>query len=676
MDASPVKFVDYFSKEIQYLIPLFQRPYVWKEEQWDTLWKDVLSYYEDEEPSSDQTPHFMGAIVSTKVKTVPVGVDKYLIIDGQQRLTTFTLLLSAIRDSVKEGKIPDKIQGLLVNLYQEKTPDYLKLMPTQADRNVYFKIICREIEALETEKSTHKIFKCYKYFIKLLAGKEEDQNIEPEKILKILEKRFQVVMINLTESDDPYLIFESLNFKGEKLTQTDLIRNLILMKFQHSSDEGGVQKKIYDEFWSPLEEMLGEQIEDFFFHYVRMANAVKSVKTHIYSDMKLLLQKSPIEESLSKIEKCARDYDRFLNPQKEEDLGIRKELLFLNRTRCVVVYPFLLKLNQFRNCGLDNDTYLRCLRILNSIIIRKLICQKQTNSLNTIVAGLLNGFNNYHGPLSSLDLWLTENLLQQSKQARWPDDTDFVHSIVSRIDWDKKIQILFLESIENFLAKKEVVDLSNMTLEHIMPQTLSTQWIEELGENYEQIHSKYLWNIGNLTLTGYNSEYSNRTFNEKKTMENGFAASGLKMNLEIAKFEKWGEAEILQRANALAEIAVQIWKYPVNTPKTKLNLNNVWTSKVVQCLVINGRRVPVASWRESAKTILNYFQKENPETFSKRLSAGELPKVQYVPLEQNDGCAFEVKLDCSAEDIRKAILKWCSLMKCDTSLFIFEVINA
>ena len=668
MDASPVKLIDYFQKKRQYVIPLFQRPYIWKKENWEMLWKDILNYYASDASITETAPHFMGAIVSIPVKSMPVGVDKDLIIDGQQRLTTVSILLCALRDI--DAAIAEEIQDLLVNRHQKDTPDYLKIMPTQGDRNVYKTLIQRKFGSLTSDEKSHLICKCYDFFKKeLLSETEEGEKIDPKIIFNVIQSVFQVVMINLTSTDDPYLIFESLNFKGEKLTQVDLIRNLILMKFKHSAEDGGEQQKIYEDFWIPLENGLGDKTEDFFFHYIRMRNATVSNVSRIYSDMKqILADSSRIEDSLDDVQMNAMYYKRFLNPRSEPNSKIRHEMEVLNRMKSMVLYPILLRINAFREKGLDDATYLRILQTLNSFIIRRTTCRWKTNIPNSSVVRLLKTFPQ-NDDITHLDQWLTKELMQQQKLARWPNDEEFRDAIVSGVEQNRNFQVLFLEEIERSLAGKEIVDLRDVgiSLEHIMPQTLSEIWKADLGENYEEVHSKYLWNFGNLTLTGYNSELSNSPFSDKRNQENGYAHSGFKMNLEIAQNEKWGAEEILARANRLADIAIKIWQYPAKT-KEFITLEDSWTFKIPQCLYIYSERHFVSTWKDLAKRILVYFKTKDEDFFEKELASGNIVRVEPV------ATGFQANLNLSAEDIRKAILKWCTLFSTDISVIKIEIL--
>jgi uncharacterized protein with ParB-like and HNH nuclease domain len=216
MQASPVRIIEYFDGRKQSLIPLFQRPYTWERDKWSVLWEDIMAYYD----GGSNASHFMGAVVSIPVKTVPVGVNKHLVIDGQQRLTTLAILLAVLREEGASSRIDD----YLLNRNDEG-PDKLKLLPTHGDRDTYKRLVVDRV--LPTSPS--RIKAAYDYFKQRVKEDRDGARIEPNRLLETIEQSLQVVMINLGDTDDPYLIFESLNAKGEPLTQADLVRNYVLM---------------------------------------------------------------------------------------------------------------------------------------------------------------------------------------------------------------------------------------------------------------------------------------------------------------------------------------------------------------------------------------------------------------------------------------------------------------
>lgn len=260
MDATPAKLIQYFDGHKQSIIPIFQRPYTWEKKDWSQLWEDVVGQYDefdDENLNQDHT-HFLGAIVSIPAVTRPVGVTKHLIIDGQQRLTTFALLLVALQQHVEAGQAK-LILSYLVNEHHTG-PDHLKLLPTQGDRKAFLELV----KGLDPIDPSHRLVRAFKFFFDAIGGVDGNgQPINPQRLLHTLTSRLQVVTINLDQKDDPYLIFESLNFKGTPLTPADLVRNHVLMRFKHSLGDDGEQNEVYRDIWRPMEERLGEKLTEF-----------------------------------------------------------------------------------------------------------------------------------------------------------------------------------------------------------------------------------------------------------------------------------------------------------------------------------------------------------------------------------------------------------------------------
>lgn len=510
-----------------------------------------MAYYED----SVSGAHFMGAVVSIPAKTVPVGVTKHLVIDGQQRLTTVAVLMCALRDSCDEKK-SGQIQDHLVNRHYINSPDYLKLLPTQGDRGAYVSII----EGTHTTGANkHLMVDCYDYFKKALQGKgENDELIDAGKILDIVKSQLQVVMINLGETDDPYLIFESLNFKGEPLSQADLVRNYILMRFRYSLGDGGEQERIYREIWHPLESRLGLDFEDFLWHYtIKDGDNVKKPK--IYSALKTVFGslKEPleVESKLGEMNKSSINYVRFLNPEKETNLQIKKELSLLNRLEATIAYPILI--NLFSACDngqFDENTLFKCLRHINSFIVRRTVCDEKRAALNKLFANIASRIP---PDVVEMDEWIASELAKRVRSERWPDDTEFRQAMLTNNLYGTKAARIVLDGIETYLAGKEVVDLSSnkITIEHIMPQTLNSEWLLDIGHD-EDAHRRHVDTLGNLTLTGFNSELGNMIFSEKKKK---YSESGISMNRDISKHDRWSGEEIRARSEALAAYAIKLW---------------------------------------------------------------------------------------------------------------------
>ncbi len=553
MEASPVHVVQYFDGSKQGVIPLFQRPYSWEPKDWDTLWADLMAQYEESERAS----HFMGAIVTVPVKSVPVGVTKHLVIDGQQRLTTLSILLAAIRD--KASNLDDSttkgiVGDLLVNRHYD-APDDLKLLPTQVDRAAYNALIySRELEPYEESR----VVQAYRYFLDKLDGFDtEDEPLVPSQILQAIQQSLQVVMINLGESDDPYLIFESLNHKGKPLNQSDLVRNYVLMRFQHSTAAGGEQEAIYEELWRPMETSLNDSMTEFLRHYgMRHGRNVR--KGDIYTahkvEFKQLTQADDVKSELNEMKLAALAYEKFLRPDEERNNRIAKGFQAMLDFDSTVFYPLLIRLYR----GWEKEVYIvndvvECLNMLESFYVRRLVCGVPTNALNKITMEICLGLSE-SGPVS----WLREKLSNGSGGRRWPRDGEFFDALVSKPIYPRRrIARYMLISIEESFKHKEAVDTATATIEHIMPQSLSDSWKNSLGENYAEVHEKWLDTIGNLTLTGYNAELSNAPFSDKKEL---LKNTHFELSKTILEKMNWGAKEIKERGAELANVALKRWE--------------------------------------------------------------------------------------------------------------------
>ncbi|HWZ43707.1 MAG TPA: DUF262 domain-containing protein [Candidatus Saccharimonadales bacterium] len=259
MEANPVRVIQYFDGTKQNIVPLFQRPYTWEKSHWTNLWDDILPQYD---LGAVDSTHFMGAVVSVPARTVPVGVNKHLIIDGQQRLTTIALLLCALRPFLN-AQSKGRVEDYLVNRHYDG-PDRLKLMPTHGDREPFSRLVLDE----ELPPKGQKIRQAIDFFSNCINGQDLNGDpINPDLLLQTIERCLQVVMINLGDADDPYLIFESLNYKGEPLTQADLVRNYVLMRFKNSLGSGGEQEQVYFKLWKPIQESLADSLTEFLRHY-------------------------------------------------------------------------------------------------------------------------------------------------------------------------------------------------------------------------------------------------------------------------------------------------------------------------------------------------------------------------------------------------------------------------
>lgn len=552
MEASPVHIIQYFNGTKQGVIPLFQRPYSWEPKDWETLWSDLMAQYEE----ADRASHFMGAVVSVPVNSVPVGVTKHLVIDGQQRLTTISLLLAAIRTACLDGGdtlTAGIIEDFLVNRHYT-SPDDLKIVPTQVDRDAFNALVYQK-DASGFQES--RILQAYRFFLRKLGGKDdEDQPLIPSQVLQAIQQSLQVVMINLSATDDPYLIFESLNHKGKPLSQSDLVRNYALMRFQHSTSPGGEQEAVYEELWSPMEDALRENMSEFLRHYgMRRGRNVR--KGDIYTASKSEFEKFPgpaeVRLQLVEMKLAALNYEKFLKPDLEGNARIRRRLTAFQDLDSTVFYPCLLRLFQFwQNEVIDVDELIDALDALESFYVRRMACGVPTNALNKITLELCA-----HLPEAAPEVWLREKLASGSGGRRWPQDDELKESLVGQAIYPRRrLARYMLIALEEAFEHKEPVDPRTASIEHIMPQTLNDEWRKDLGPDHAEIHERWLDTIGNLTLTGYNSELGNEPFSGKKSK---LANSHFELTKPILLEETWGEKEIQKRGAELAVKAAARW---------------------------------------------------------------------------------------------------------------------
>lgn len=593
----------------QYVIPLFQRPYSWKTDDWKTLWEDLLSVYSSE----NSRKHFLGTLVSMPVEMTPAGVNKYLLIDGQQRVTTLFLILAAIRDlSVLLGdkKLAEQInESYLINKWAEGT-NLLKLYPSQSDRDDFSRIMHHK----DTVDSSSNVVKAFRFFMNKLQGTDlSGLPINLQKMHQTLVQEIMVVNIVLDNDENPYLIFESLNAKGEPLTQADLVRNYLLMRIKDTAE----QAVAYQDFWLPMQEVLGNELTNYIWRYiVKDANSAKVIRLdEIYDEIKARLTKANPSEVIDLLmDMCTFSgyYLILLEPEKyEPNKEIARRLSRLNRWDVKTTYPLLLNIcRDYKKNKISAEVFCEALDILESYVVRRAFCRYPTNALNKNFTGLYKNIE-----IADLKKSITNYLLKRD----WPSDHTFLDA------WNKfPIYLsgtskcrLVLESLEEKLTvNKEPVDLLNskISIEHIMPQTLNEEWEQLLGENVADIHERYLHTIGNLTLTGRNSDMGNKPLLEKKEV---FKESNFALNKDLAELIIWSEQLIEQRAKKLGKLAVQIWKHPGGTEELDIDGTAIKdpTGKKPTGFSLYGVEHKVDNWRAMLVTALGGIAFKHSDKF-------------------------------------------------------------
>ncbi len=632
MKASETNFKPIIEGTKQYVVPLFQRAYSWKKEDWDVLWTDLMDLCSSSGPNN----HFIGSIVTMPIMSTPEGVSKYLLIDGQQRITTIFILLTVIRDIAKINSLNDLAdeinQTMLINPFK-KEDDRFKLMPTQVDREIFKELI------LTRKNEQSLIGKCYQFF----EQKIQKEKVDIHLLTKVITGRLSVVSIVLDRDDNPHLVFESLNAKGRALTQGDLIRNYYFMQISVNQ-----QEKIYSEFWEPMENALGKNLTEFVRHYL-MRNGSFVKQDDVYFYLKNGVNQNNALSSLKEIVTFASYYEKFLYPDKEPNDELQKSLKRIKRLEITTSYPFLLNCyHDYFQEKLSLNGFLEILQIIENFIIRRFVCNIPTNELNKIFP-LLYSQAILHDPSS-----LTNGVIAVLQSRGYPKDNEFRSRLLeSRLygAGGRKSKTKFiLESIEISFDHHEIVPFDSLTIEHIMPQTLTEWWIEQLGENWHLDHELCLHTLGNLTLTAYNSELSNDPFPNKKIR---FMESHIDLNKYFTNIDNWNRDAIEERSNKLADQVIKIWPY-FGTNNTIILPAEEVTGKTPRSLTFLGRTNTVASWRDVLTYTMNILGELDPDSI-KRLSK-EYPhligkdsnRFRHIR-ELNNGYYVEVNL--SAKDI-------------------------
>lgn len=557
MDARKGNIYEILNGNRQFLIPVYQRFYSWDIDQCKRLWNDIV-----EMQRKGKAGHFVGSIVNIAEQAMPTGVQKYMIIDGQQRMTTLTLLLLALRDYAIKNPSDTTINArridnmLLKNEYESGDERY-KLLLTETDRDILISLV---EEKPISESIRSRLIENYNFFANKLADKE----IQPAEVYESIGK-LQIVNITLDRAvDDAQAIFESLNSTGKELSESDLIRNYVLMGLEPSE-----QTYVYEHLWRPMEQLFiyetqGTVMDAFFRHYLTMKLSRIPKQGRVYEEFKLYhlnCEFGTIRELCQDLLEYAKYYTNIVF-KRNSDTDLKKLYEDIIGLRMEVSYPFLLKIHHDCREGLiTSDELKEILRLCISYVLRRAICEIPTNSMNKTFATL----KNYIRPddyLNSVKAFFA----MQDTYKEFPDNDKFEGAFENRDIYNMRARNYILSRLENFDNKAPII-IENYTIEHIMPQNknLSLEWQADLGAEWQDVQKKYLHTIGNLTLTAYNREMSDKPFLEKMNMKGGFKESALRLNKYVVLQNRWNQKHIQERAKELAKKAESIWPYPTLT---------------------------------------------------------------------------------------------------------------
>lgn len=557
MDARKGNIYEILNGNKQFLIPVYQRYYSWDIEQCKRLWYDIVNMQK-----KGKVGHFVGSIVNIAEQAMPTGVQKYMIIDGQQRMTTLTLLLIALRDYSISNPADTTINArridnmLLKNEYESGDEQY-KLLLTETDRDVLMHLV--EQKPIP-DNTLSRLLVNYKFFV----GKIADRELQPAEIYESIGK-LQIVNITLERAvDDAQAIFESLNSTGKELSEADLIRNYVLMGLEASE-----QIYVYEHLWRPMELMFlyesqNSIMDRFFRDYLTMKQTRIPRQDRVYEEFKLYhlnCEFGTIRELCQDLLIYAKYYTDMVFKRSNNEI-LKTLYEDINDLRMEVSYPFLLKVhNDYAEGIITEDNLLEIIRLCISYVFRRSICDIPTNSLNKTFATLRNEIrpDDYINSIKAF-------FMLRDDYKEFPDDEKFAMAFMSRDIYNMRSRNFILSHLENYGNKAPII-IENYTIEHIMPQNsnLNIEWQSSLGVNWREVQKTYLHTIGNLTLTAYNSEMSDHSFMIKMDMEGGFKESALKLNAYVVKVTEWNEDHIKERARILADKALQIWAYPMMT---------------------------------------------------------------------------------------------------------------
>ncbi len=640
MNGSGAKLLDCMDgANRRFVIPVYQRKYDWKEENCLQLYEDLKKIVFDKRDT-----HFFGSIVWSVVGNG--AITEYHIIDGQQRLTTVSLLLLAICNLIKQKKIVSQEPQLDEQIRESyliskwaKEDDRIKLRPVKSDRDAMIKLFGAEEDYDQSSNLTLN----YRFFCNMIMREE----ISVDDLYAAIGK-LEIIIITLERGDNAQLIFESLNSTGLALTEGDKIRNYVLMGLPPED-----QTKYYDEYWAKIEKCTNKDVSGFVRDYLSVKLQITPTISNVYHVFKEYAENArlPIETLLADILRYARFYEKLLicksglNNQKLDDCLYR-----MMRLEIVVTRPFLLEVLRLNQDGkLSTEDVLQVFLVTENYLFRRNICEVPTNALNKIFLNLNKEILRYDNTVDNYVQKFVYALGSKKESGRFPDDEEFTEALATKQIYQMrgKYKAYLFERFENYgiVETKDVythLDNNVYTIEHIMPQHLTPAWTEALGANALEIHETWLHRLANLTLTGYNPNLSNKPFQEKRDAEEGgYKASGLRMNQKIANKESWGLSELEERNDEMIALALKIWSFPATEfePVEKEfdscsldDENYELTGRDIIKYSYQNVEQPVSSWADMFEHVIQFLHQKDRSVLSRLAysTSGSVDLSNYV----------------------------------------------
>lgn len=563
MKATEAKLLEFIKKSPQFVIPIYQRSYSWSKRECRQLWDDIVRAGGDENINA----HFIGSIVYIEKGIYQVtSQSPILVIDGQQRLITISLLIAALADKldllpdgkqeILEGFSPRKLRNYYLRNPEEEEEKHYKLILSKTDKESMLAIVDK------TDTPRDYSFRIYENFGLFRAWLDEYSD-HLDVVCRGIAKLIVVDIALSSDQDNPQLIFESMNSTGKELTQADLIRNYILMGLDIKN-----QSYLYEHFWRPMEIDFGQEaytsdFDGFMRHYLTVKTGRIPRINEVYESFKEYATSMQFKNNnMSMIVEDIRKFSKYfcnMTLKQEPDKDLQLAFNDIKELRVDVAYPMLLEVyNDYASGVLAKNDFVEIIRLIEAYVFRRNICSIPTNSLNKTFSTFMKSVDRMRYVES-----VKAHFILLPSYRRFPNDFEFGKELQTRDVYNIPRRSYWFKKIENH-NRKEQVEVDQYTIEHIMPQNpnLSDEWKETIGSEWKRVQETWLHTIGNLTLTGYNSEYSDKPFIMKRDMENGFRDSPIKFNQSLRNVERWDENAIKERAKKLSVIALRVWASP------------------------------------------------------------------------------------------------------------------
>lgn len=596
-------------------IPVYQRNYDWGILQCSRLFDDLERLARADR--REHPKHFFGAVVGK-----PEGSFRWIVIDGQQRLTTISLLILALAHAIENDDIDVDEEELGQNLVEDyllidgnKRETKFKLKPVKNDAAAYQALFGPQKNFIDSSNITAN----YRFFRKRL----EDTDLSADMVWDAIS-RLEIMHLDLEEHDDPQRIFESLNSTGLDLSEADKIRNFVLMN-QHIDE----QERLYEERWNPLEKNVDYRTDWFIRWYLVSKTSRTPKESDVFEAFKIYAQRAPV--NISHILDEMHDYSKYCRDITKAATGIAGVDRQLRRMLPIlgdVTLPFLMPvLRDTRDQIISEADLLAVLEVLESYLFRRITCTIATNALNKIFATAYSELQKLRSAEQSYaDLLMYMLRRRDGGSGRFPNDAEFQENFATRDSYRLRSsyrRYLFdaLENGDSRDTRDIAASIANgdLTVEHIMPQKLTEAWREELGSDYQRIHDIWQNRIANLTVTGYNSAYSNSSFQRKKTMQQGFNSSPYRLNSDVKNASRWGEEELQQRSQRLTAEALEYWPFietsfappEVILPTEPMGDEAPFRGRTIVAYQFNDANETVGSWRDMIIRVVSLLLQQN-----------------------------------------------------------------